>query len=202
MDEFCRRAKQIKLIVFDVDGVMTDGSLYLGDDGQEYKAFNSLDGHGLKMLKRSGVAPAIITGRTSQVVVRRAANLGIEHLYQGIEDKLEAWLKLREELGLAAEQCAFMGDDVVDLPAMRRCGLALSVPAATAVVRQHAHYVTRLGGGHGAVREVCEAIMQAQGTLDAQLEPYLSEGQETKDREQRTEITSSKSVLCPLSSVL
>lgn len=173
MDEFCARAKRIKLIVFDVDGVMTDGSLYLGDDGQEYKAFNSLDGHGMKMLKRSGVELAIITGRTSQVVAQRAANLGIAHLYQGIEDKLEAWLKLRAELGLAAEQCAFMGDDVVDLPPMRRCGLAISVPAAPAAVRHHAHYVTRLDGGRGAVREACEAIMLAQGTLEAQLEPYL-----------------------------
>ncbi|MFA7239972.1 MAG: HAD-IIIA family hydrolase [Sulfuricellaceae bacterium] len=173
MDEFCRRAKQVKLIVFDVDGVMTDGSLYLGDDGQEYKAFNSLDGHGLKMLKRSGVELAIITGRTSRVVAQRAANLGIAYLYQGIEDKLGALLTLLRELGLAAEQGAFMGDDVVDLPAMRHCGLAISVPAASEVVRRHAHYVTRLGGGRGAVREACEAIMQAQGALDAQLEPYL-----------------------------
>ena len=173
MEEFYIRAKRIKLIVFDVDGVMTDGSLYLGDDGQEYKAFNSLDGHGMKMLKRSGVELAIITGRTSMVVSKRAANLGVAHLYQGVEDKLEAWLKLRAELGLTAEECAFMGDDVVDLPAMRRSGLAISVPAAPAAVRQYAHYVTTLGGGRGAVREACEAIMLAQGTLDAQLAPYL-----------------------------
>lgn len=173
MDEFNMRAKRVRLIVFDVDGVMTDGSLYLGDDGQEYKAFNSLDGHGMKMLMRSGVELAIITGRTSQVVGKRAANLGITHLYQGVEDKLKAWQELLAKLGLAPEECAFMGDDVVDLPAMRRSGLAISVPAAPAVVREQAHYVTTLGGGRGAVREACEAIMQAQGTLDSQLAPYL-----------------------------
>ena len=173
MEEFSTRAQRIKLIAFDVDGVMTDGSLYLGDDGQEYKAFNSLDGHGMKMLKRSGVERAIITGRTSKVVAQRAANLGITYLYQGIEDKLVAWQELLAKLGLTPEECAFMGDDVVDLPAMRRSGLAISVPAAAAAVRQYAHYVTNLGGGHGAVREACEAIMRAQGTLDAQLAPYL-----------------------------
>lgn len=173
MEEFYTRAKLIKLVVFDVDGVLTDGSLYLGDDGQEYKAFNSLDGHGMKMLKRSGVELAIITGRTSKVVTQRAANLGIAHLYQGIENKLEALQALLAKLGLEAEECAFMGDDVVDLPAMRHSGLALSVPAAPATVRKYAHYVTNLGGGRGAAREVCEALMQAQGTLDAQLAPYL-----------------------------
>jgi len=171
--DFIARAQRIKLIAFDVDGVMTDGSLFLGDDGQEYKAFNSLDGHGLKMLRRSGVELAIITGRTSRVVSQRAANLGIPYLYQGVEDKLEAWQELLAKLGVAAEECAFMGDDVVDLPVLRRCGLALSVPAAPALVRQHVHYITRLAAGHGAVREVCELMMQAQGTLDAQLAPYL-----------------------------
>jgi len=172
-DDFIARARRIKLIAFDVDGVMTDGSLFLGDDGQEYKAFNSLDGHGLKMLRRSGVELAIITGRTSRVVSQRAANLGIPYLYQGVEDKLEAWQELLAKLGVAAEECAFMGDDVVDLPVLRRCGLALSVPTAPALVRQHVHYITQLAAGRGAVREVCELVMQAQGTLEAQLAPYL-----------------------------
>lgn len=166
-------ARNIGLLIFDVDGVLTDGSLYLGDDGQEYKAFNSLDGHGIKMLKNSGVEIAIITGRTSQLVVHRAANLGISHLYQGVHDKLEAFHHLTGALGLRFEQCAFMGDDVVDLPAMRRCGLAVTVPGAPDLVRQHAHYVTSRKGGHGAARELCELLMQAQGTLEAQLAPYL-----------------------------
>lgn len=172
MDAF-ERAKKIRLAIFDVDGVMTDGSLYLTDGGQEYKAFNSLDGHGMKMLQRSGVELAIITGRTSQVVAQRAANLGVAHLYQGVEDKLAAFLELLEKTGGDPSECAYMGDDVVDLPVMRRCGLAACVPAAPALVKQHAHYVTDLPGGGGAVRELCELIMQAQETFEAQLAPYL-----------------------------
>jgi 3-deoxy-D-manno-octulosonate 8-phosphate phosphatase (KDO 8-P phosphatase) len=167
------RAKNIKLIVFDVDGVMTDGSLYLCDDGQEFKAFNSHDGLGMKMLKASGVEMAIITGRSSNVVVKRAENTGVAHFYQGVEDKLEALEHLAQKLGLELSQCAFMGDDVVDLPPMRRSGLALSVPAAPPLVKQHAHYVTTREGGSGAVREVVELIMQAQGTYDAQMARFL-----------------------------
>jgi len=166
-------ARNIKLLIFDVDGVLTDGSLFLGDDGQEYKAFNSLDGHGIKMLKNSGVEIAIITGRTSKVVVHRAGNLGINHLYQGVHDKLEAFHHLTEELGIHLEQCAFMGDDVVDLPVMRRCGLAVTVPQAPELVKRHSHFVSQREGGRGAAREVCELIMQAQGTLEAQLSIYL-----------------------------
>lgn len=166
-------ARNIKLLIFDVDGVLTDGSLYLGDDGQEYKAFHSLDGHGIKMLKNSGVEIAIITGRTSQVVTHRARNLGITHLYQGVHDKLEAFHHLTGKLTIRLEQCAFMGDDVVDLPAMRRCGLSVTVPQAPEMVKQHAHYVTHKEGGRGAAREVCELIMEAQNTLAAQLSIYL-----------------------------
>ena len=172
MDAF-ERAKKIKLAVFDVDGVMTDGSLFLADDGQEFKAFNSLDGHGMKMLNRSGVDLAIITGRTSQLVALRAINLGVTHLYQGSEDKLTAFLEVLEKTGLDPAECAYMGDDVVDLPVMRRCGLAVCVPAAPALVKQHSHYITQLPGGGGAVRELCELIMQAQGTFEAQMAPYL-----------------------------
>jgi len=172
MDAF-ERSKKIKLAIFDVDGVMTDGSLYLADDGQEFKAFNSLDGHGMKMLKCSGVELAIITGRTSQLVALRAINLGVTHLYQGVEDKLTAFLELLEKSGLDPAACAYMGDDVVDLPVMRRCGLSVCVPAAPALVKQHSHYITQLPGGGGAVRELCELIMQAQGTFEVQLAPYL-----------------------------
>lgn len=161
------------MVVFDVDGVMTDGRLIIGDDGQEYKAFDSQDGLGMKLLKASGVAMAIITGRTSSVVVRRAESTGIGHFYQGVEDKLEAFIDLANKAGLDHEQCAFMGDDVVDLPPMRRCGLALTVPAAPELVKRHAHYVTSRKAGQGAVREVCELIMQTQGTLDAQMAQYL-----------------------------
>ncbi len=165
--------KSIRLIAFDVDGILTDGGLYLADSGEEFKRFNSLDGHGLKMLKASGVELAIITGRTSRCVELRAKNLGITHLYQGVENKLEVMQALLAKLQLAPEASAYMGDDVVDLPVMRRSGLAISVPNAPQIVRDHAHYVSQREGGHGAVREACELIMSAQGTLDTQLAPYL-----------------------------
>ena len=168
------RIKPLRLIAFDVDGVLTDGGLYLSDSGEEFKRFNTLDGHGLKMLKASGVELAIITGRVSRCVELRAGNLGIARLYQGVEDKLAVMQSLLAELQLAPEAAAFMGDDVVDLPVMRRVGLALSVPGAPQIVRGHAHYVSQRDAGHGAVREVCELILGAQGTLDAQLAPYVS----------------------------
>lgn len=173
MNDVYERACKIKLIVFDVDGVMTDGRLIIGDDGQEYKAFNSQDGLGMKLLKASGVEMAIITGRTSHVVAKRAESTGIGYFYQGVEDKLEAFLDLAKKAGLSHDQCAFMGDDVVDLPPMRRCGLALTVPAAPALVKQYAHYVSAREAGHGAVRDACEMIMRVQGTLDAQMAQYL-----------------------------
>jgi 3-deoxy-D-manno-octulosonate 8-phosphate phosphatase (KDO 8-P phosphatase) len=167
-------AKHIRLIAFDVDGILTDGGLYLSDSGEEFKRFNSLDGHGLKMLKASGVELAIITGRTSRCVEMRAHNLGITYLQQGISDKLGAMQSLLARLQLPPSAAAFMGDDVVDLPVMTRVGLAFSVPDAPQLVRDRAHYVTQRCGGNGAVREACELLMSAQGTLDTQLAPYLS----------------------------
>lgn len=168
------RARAVKLILFDVDGIMTDGTLYLADDGQEYKGFNSLDGHGLKMLKSTGVELGIITGRNSQLVIHRARNLGITHLHQGAQDKLMVYRQLLDDLGLSPEQTAFMGDDVVDLPVMRRAGLAIAVPAAPDLVKAHSHYITKREGGRGAVREACEFIMRAQGTFDTQMALYLA----------------------------
>lgn len=167
------RAKNIKVVIFDVDGVMTDGGLTIGDDGQEYKTFNSHDGLGMKLLKATGVQMAIITGRTSKVVTQRAETTGIAHFYQGVEDKLTAFHDLIAKLNIQPEQAAFMGDDVVDVPPMLRCGLALSVPAAPDSVKARAHYVTQRLAGHGAVREVCELIMQAQGTFDAQMAQFF-----------------------------
>lgn len=167
------RAKLIRLVAFDVDGVMTDGGLYYSDSGEEFKRFNSLDGHGLKMLRASGVETAIITGRTSRCVEARARNLGIEHVYQGVERKLDAMVDLLNRLKLSRDAAAYMGDDVVDLCVMRHVGLSISVPESPQLVREHSNYVTQRSGGHGAVREACEMIMSAQGTLDAQLAPYL-----------------------------
>ena len=168
------RAKYIKLAIFDVDGVLTDGSLYMNEAGEEIKAFNTLDGHGLKMLMATGVEVAIITGRTSRSVELRAKNLGIERLYQGAENKLAVFENLLVEMESAASAAMFMGDDVVDLPVMIRCGFATSVPHAPLLVHKHSHYISKAGGGRGAVREVCEFIMRAQGSFDKHMEKYLA----------------------------
>lgn len=166
------RALAVRMIVFDIDGVLTDGSLFYGDDGQEYKAFNSRDGHGIKMLQASGVEAGIITGRTSQVVLHRARNLGISRIFQGAHDKLDAFENLLLDMGMAPEQIAYMGDDVVDLPVLRRCGLAITVPDAPDEVKARCHLVTEASAGRGAAREVCEMIMRAQGTWADQLALY------------------------------
>lgn len=173
MDGLSTRAKRIRLAIFDVDGVLTDGSLYLSDSGEETKAFNTQDGHGMKMLQSSGVTLAIITGRTSRCVELRALNLGVSLLFQGASDKLQVYRDLLASRGLEPEETAYMGDDLVDLPVLRRCGLAFAVPDAPEIVRQHAHYVTRRKGGHGAVREVCEFMLRMQGKYDEQLAGYL-----------------------------
>ena len=173
MQNVHERARKIRLAAFDVDGVLTDGTLYLTDGGEEIKGFNSLDGHGMKMLRESGVELAIITGRTSRIVELRARNLGIGLVYQGVEDKARAFAELLAARSIDAAATAYMGDDVVDLPVLIRCGLAITVPDAPLIVRQHAHYVTRAGGGRGAAREACELIMHAQGTLEARIRSYL-----------------------------
>lgn len=173
MQDIMQRAANVRLVIFDVDGVLTDGSLYLGDDSQEYKAFNSRDGHGMKMLQATGVDIGIITGRTSKVVEYRMESLGIKHVYQGQADKLPAFQELTEHLSLTPDQVAYVGDDVVDLPILIRVGLAIAVQDAHHVVKQHSHWTTPSPGGRAAARDVCELIMQAQGTLEAQLNHYL-----------------------------
>ena len=173
MQDPSERASSIQAVIFDVDGVLTDGSLYLGDDGQEYKAFNSRDGHGMVMLAQGGVTLAIITGRSSEVVRIRMESLGIEHVLQGRREKLPAYEELKQQLGVDDHQVAYVGDDVVDLPVMRRVGLAVAVADAHPLVFEHAHWRTRSPGGRGAAREVCELILRAQGKLDAMLAAYL-----------------------------
>ena len=172
MQDIHDRAKRIQVAAFDVDGVLTDGTLYYTDSGEEMKAFNVQDGHGLKMLKDSGVALAIISSRSSRALEARARNLGIELLFQGAADKLAAFEALLARCGIAAEACAYAGDDLVDLPVLKRCGLAVAVPDAPAIVRRHAHYVTRAPGGRGAVREMSELILHARGALAARLAEY------------------------------
>jgi 3-deoxy-D-manno-octulosonate 8-phosphate phosphatase (KDO 8-P phosphatase) len=173
MKDILAKAAQIKLVVFDVDGVLTDGSLFIGDDGQEYKAFHSRDGLGMKLLRKSGVEIGIITARTSDVVKHRMENLDIEHVYQGRLEKLPALQELLAKLELSFEQTAYVGDDIVDLPVMRQVGLAIAVQDAHPLAKQHAHWQTPHGGGRGAARDVCELILEAQNTLDTQLKPYL-----------------------------
>ena len=173
MQDIYEKAKQIRLVIFDVDGVLTDGSLFIGDDGQEYKAFNSRDGHGMKMLQQNGVEIAIITGRTSNVVKHRVADLGIKHVYQGQLDKTKAFTEILEKLQLNTEQIAYVGDDVVDLPVMRKVGMAIAVQDAHELVKQHSHWIAKSCGGRGAARDVCEMIMDAQGNLQSALQEYL-----------------------------
>jgi 3-deoxy-D-manno-octulosonate 8-phosphate phosphatase (KDO 8-P phosphatase) len=160
------RARRVRLLSCDVDGVLTDGKLYYADDGSELKAFSTLDGLGMKMLHESGIVVAWITGSSAPAVTRRARHLGVAHVVLGAENKLTPWERLREELGIAAEDCAHIGDDLPDLPLLARCGLAATVPQAPEPIKRRAHYVTQAAGGAGAVREICELILAARGELE------------------------------------
>lgn len=167
------RAKKVKLLLLDVDGVLTDGKLYFSDSGNEMKAFNILDGHGIKMLQDTGVQVGIVTGRKSDLVARRAMDLGIDIVVQGSEDKRASAEEIRAKHSLSWEQVAFMGDDYPDLGVMCRSGLALTVNNAHRAVAARAHWQSKKNGGDGAVREACDMILQAQGAYEAALEKYL-----------------------------
>ena len=169
------RAQAIKLVIFDIDGVLTDGSLFFDNQGQEYKAFNSKDGHGMRMLMESGIEVAIITGRQSTLVLHRASNLQIpsNRIWQGYRDKRPAFQELLTQTGLQPSQIAYVGDDVIDLPVMTQVGLAIAVADAHPFVQQQAHWVTHYNGGRGAARECCEFLMFAHGTLAEKLASYL-----------------------------
>jgi len=168
-----RKAKLIKLLILDVDGVMTDGRLFFDSAGIESKSFDSQDGHGIKMLQKSGVEVAIITGRTSTIVEKRAANLGINHLIQGREDKKVALLEMIADKELDSHQIAYVGDDLPDLPAIKYAGLGIAVANAHYFVCDNADWTTTKLGGRGAVRETCDLIMDAQGNLNKALQEYL-----------------------------
>jgi 3-deoxy-D-manno-octulosonate 8-phosphate phosphatase (KDO 8-P phosphatase) len=161
-------------MIFDVDGVLTDGTLLYGPRGEALKAFSAHDGHGLKMLAASGVACALLSGRRSAAVARRAAELGIEDVLQGIEDKLPACEALLRKRSLAMRDAGYMGDELVDLPVLVRCGFACAPREAPEAVRSRVHYVARVGAGRGAAREVCELVMRAQRTLEPALRGYLA----------------------------
>jgi 3-deoxy-D-manno-octulosonate 8-phosphate phosphatase (KDO 8-P phosphatase) len=167
-----QRASEIRIAVFDVDGVMTDGRLYYGEDGGEAKAFHTRDGLGLKGLMRHNIQVAVITARQSRLLARRAAELGIEHLMQGREDKRKALEELLARLDFHPIQAAYTGDDLVDWPAMQQCGLKCAPADATPWLRERADHVTFNGGGHGAVREVCELILSGHGLLKTWQESF------------------------------
>lgn len=167
------RCAKIKLLLLDVDGVLTDGRLYFNNQGDEFKAFNTLDGHGIKMLQKSGVSVGIITGRRSDLVARRARDLGIGILVQGREDKWTALEEILQSHPCNLDEIAFMGDDWPDLTVMTRVGLALSLANGHFSVVARAHWVAEQKGGEGAVRAACDLIMQAQGTFEQALSAYL-----------------------------
>jgi 3-deoxy-D-manno-octulosonate 8-phosphate phosphatase (KDO 8-P phosphatase) len=169
--ELMSRARRVRLLTCDVDGVLTDGRIYVGDDGRELKAFSALDGVGLNLLARGNVIVAWITGSAAPAVAHRARALHVEYVIQDAADKLTAWTTLRADLGIAADECAHIGDDLPDIPVLAACGLAVTVPHAPAAVRAHAHLVTAREGGHGAVRELAEMVLAAQGRLEALTAP-------------------------------
>lgn len=157
------KLKKIRMLILDVDGVMTDGSIIMDHEGRESKSFNVLDGHGLKILQRYEIRVAILTGRKSKVVEYRAKDLGIADVYQGALNKKEVFEKILGKHKLSADEVAYMGDDIVDIPVLKRVGFSVAVADALAVVKKSVDYVTKNRGGHGAVREVCEMILRAQG---------------------------------------
>src|SRR5688572_12800087 len=169
-----QRAKRVKLMLFDVDGVLTDGKLWYGPEGETHKAFHVMDGFGIKLLTQAGIAVGFLSGRSSPAVAARAAELGVAHLLQGSEDKRGVFESLLARLGLQSAEAGFMGDEVVDLPVLRRCGFACAPAGAHALVLASAHYVSSAAGGAGAAREVCELLLRAQGRLDGAFAGYLA----------------------------
>lgn len=175
-DEKQAQAEKIELVIFDVDGIMSDGKITYTHDGTEIKSFNVKDGLGIKMLHQAGIKTAIITGRKSEIVALRAKELGIQHLLQQREDKLAASLELSQELGIPSAHIAFMGDDLPDLSAIKHLGLGITVANAHELVKEHADYICKENGGDGAVREACEYILHAKKKLADIFKSYLEQG--------------------------
>lgn len=163
----------LKAAIFDVDGVLTDGRIYIGEQGENFKAFSTLDGHGLKLLDQGGITPIIITGRDSPAVRRRVADLGLQHAVYGAKDKLAVAQPLLDQLGLSWAEVAAMGDDWPDLPLMTRAGFACAPAQAHAEVKAVAHHITVAAGGHGAARECCDLLLMAAGRYAALLNGHL-----------------------------
>ena len=167
-----QKAGRIRLAVFDVDGVMTDGTILLGDNGVEFKAYNVHDGLGLVMLQQAGIEVAVISSRCSRAVSKRMLRLGVKYVIQGVTDKAQALTELLQELGVDYTAVAFVGDDLIDLPAMTRAGMAIAVANARPEVLARADWITTAPGGHGGVREVCEMLLEAQGKLSDRIKKY------------------------------
>lgn len=175
-DSMRARIAPLRMMIFDVDGVLTDGRIIYLDDGSEMKQFSVQDGHGIRLLQRSGrVEVAFLTGRFCRAVEHRAADLGVKRLYQNVKRKLEVYEEILAATGLRDHEVGFAGDDLIDIPVMRRVGWAVAVPNAASHVLPYAHYITRARGGHGAGREVCELILQVQGTWQAVTAAYFGE---------------------------
>nr|WP_320116402.1 HAD-IIIA family hydrolase [uncultured Desulfuromonas sp.] len=168
-----RSIEKIRLLLLDVDGVLTDGRIIYDNNAVESKAFHVRDGHGLKLLQRAGIKVGIITGRSSEVVSHRAAELGIEIVYQGAKNKLEPYEQILQDQGLSDQQVAYVGDDLVDLPILRRVGCSFTVADAVADIKPYVDYITTLPGGHGAVREVCDMLLRQSGLWDSVTERYF-----------------------------
>lgn len=173
LQDILKKAKQTQLLALDVDGVLSDGSVYFTAQGDEIKAFSILDGQGIKSLQKFGITVAIITGRNSPLTARRASDLGIEHITQGREDKKVALDELLDKLDIAPDNVTYVGDDLPDLSAIRYVGLGVTVPNGHSFVKEHADYCTTKSGGNGAVREVCDLILEAKGLLGEHLNSYL-----------------------------
>jgi 3-deoxy-D-manno-octulosonate 8-phosphate phosphatase (KDO 8-P phosphatase) len=168
-----RKAIAVRLMIFDVDGVLTDGRIIYHDDGSELKAYDVQDGHGIKLLLRAGLEVALMSGRYCGAVARRAEGLGIRRVFQNIQHKAGAYAEIKEELGLRDAQVGYMGDDLIDIPVMRRVGFAVTVPNASPHVRPYAHYITQAAGGRGACREVCELLLHSQGLWESVTRRYF-----------------------------
>jgi len=175
MKEIQKKAEKIKLLILDVDGVLTDGTVFIDDDDKEMKAFNIHDGLGIRMLQRNGVEVAVISGGAASAIEHRAFRLGIKYIYLGKEKKTQVFLDLKQKLNLTDDQIAYVGDDIPDLPIMKQVGFAIAVSNAVAEVLAVADLVTKKAGGFGAVREVCNLIMSAQGTLKHAQQFYFDE---------------------------
>ena len=172
--EIQQRAARIKLLLMDCDGVLTDGRIWVLENDEDQKAFHTRDGLGIVLLHRAGLKSGIISGRTSSALERRAQSLGVSYLWQGRDDKRQAFADTLAQAQVMNEEVAFVGDDLTDLPLMKQSGLAVAVADAVAEVKAHAHYVTKAKGGKGAVREVVELILKAQGRWDGLVKSYLS----------------------------